>query len=370
MVKQAVHEFVPDYVPPPGVTLRETLEFIGMSQAELARRSGKPEKTISAIASGDSAITPETAIKLERVLDVPASFWLNLQSGYDRYVELQKERLRLGEEFSWMSNFPLAYMIRLGWLSKRDDKVDQLNELLSFLGAASPDAWENSARHLEAAFRRPRNTKTSLHSLGAWLRKGEILGAQAMCSPYNETAFREALSLARAQTLGRMEDVAPSLNRCLNPCGVVVAMVHELPNAPVSGATRWLTPKKALIQLSLRYKIDDQFWFSFFHEAGHIALHHKRGVLIEDEGCAGPDEDEANRFAADALIPPAKWNAFKAKLAGTNISANRVQAFAKSAGVAPGIVVGRLQHEKLLPYKKLNSLKRPLAWASSASSLP
>lgn len=364
MVKQAAYEFVPDYVPPPGATLREALEYIGMSQAELARRAGKPEKTISAIITGDSTITPETAIKLERVLDVPASLWLNLQSGYDRHIELQKENSRLGAEISWMSNFPLAQMIRLGWLQKREDKVCQLNELLSFLGAASPDAWENNARHLEAAFRRPRNARTSLHSLGAWLRKGEITGAQAMCAPYNETAFREALASARTLTIGKLEDIASSLNLLFNPCGVAVALVHELPKAPVCGATRWLTPKKALIQLSLRYKTDDHFWFSFFHEAGHIALHHKRGVLIEVEGCTGQEEDEANRFAADALVPREKWNAFKAKLAGANVSANSVLAFAKGAGVAPGIVVGRLQHERSLPFDKLNSLKRKLTWAS------
>ncbi len=358
--------YAPDFVSHPGETLRETLEYLSMSQAELFRRTQIPEKTISAIVSGLSSITTEVARKLELTTGVPASLWLNLQSSYDEFMELQEERSRMKSQLAWLKLFPLSTMIRLGWLQKRSDKVDQLNELLSFLGAASPDAWENSARHLEAAFRRPRNAKTSLYSLGAWLRKGEIIGTLAECEPYNEDAFLKALSAARALTAGGFADIASKLNRLFNQCGVAVALVPELPKAPACGATRWLTPKKALIQLSLRYKTDDQFWFSFFHEAGHIALHHKRGVLIEEVGCAGQEEDEANRFAANTLVPPETWSAFKAKLAGANISANSVLAFAKSAGVAPGIVVGRLQHEKLLPFniKKLNSLKRKLAWAS------
>jgi addiction module HigA family antidote len=71
--------FQPNYAVPPGETLRETLEFLGMTQAQLADRTGRPKKTINEIISGKAAITAETALQLERVLGVPASFWSNLE---------------------------------------------------------------------------------------------------------------------------------------------------------------------------------------------------------------------------------------------------------------------------------------------------
>ena len=65
--------------------------------------------------------------------------------------------------------------------------------------------------------------------------------------------------------------------------GVAVVFVQELPNTGISGSTQWLTPTKALVQLSLRYKTDDQLWFTFFHEAGHILAHGKRQVFLETD---------------------------------------------------------------------------------------
>ena len=83
--------------------------------------------------------------------------------------------------------------------------------------------------------------------------------------------------------------------------------------ARASGASRWVSPSKAIIQLSLRYRWEDHFWFSFFHEGAHVYLHGKRQAFIdlptarEDGGVAdGELEAEANRFAADILIPRVK----------------------------------------------------------------
>ena len=143
--------------------------------------------------------------------------------------------------------------------------------------------------------------------------------------------------------------------------GVALTLVPEIKGAPVSGATEWLTPEKALIALSLRYKSDDQFWFSFFHEAGHILKGSKKAKYIDasgDKEDAG--EREANAFAGNFLIPPREAGQLD-KL----WSKKSVVAFARSIGVAPGIVVGRLQREGIVPYSNLNGLKRKLKWVSA-----
>jgi Zn-dependent peptidase ImmA (M78 family) len=155
----------------------------------------------------------------------------------------------------------------------------------------------------------------------------------------------------------------PALERYCASVGVAVVFVPQLPKAHVSGATRWLTPGKALIQLSLCYKTDDQLWFSFFHEAGHILLHGKRDLFIEDQGMNGEKEDQVDKFTADTLIPPVQLSKFlETWTPNVYPPTSRIVDFAGYVGVAPGIVVGRLQHDGRIPFSHYNHLKRRLVW--------
>jgi len=139
-----------------------------------------------------------------------------------------------------------------------------------------------------------------------------------------------------------------------------VVFVPGLPKTGLSGATRWLNPEKALIQLSLRYKTNDHLWFTFFHEAGHILLHGKKELFLE--GANGMDEEreaEANAFSRDLLIPPRAWRSF---IERADFSFQMVQDFAEDIAIAPGIVVGRLQHEGFFPHNRGNRLKVYYRW--------
>lgn len=146
------------------------------------------------------------------------------------------------------------------------------------------------------------------------------------------------------------------VDRCRR-VGVAVVFVAELHGTHVSGATQWLSADRALIQLSCRYKSDDQFWHAFFHEAGHILLHGKREIFIDDSANNGTEEQEreAHEFASALLVPPAKLRHFLDDWAGDQTT---IQRFADELGIAPGIVVGQLQHRKILEFHQLNSLKR------------
>jgi Zn-dependent peptidase ImmA (M78 family) len=160
-----------------------------------------------------------------------------------------------------------------------------------------------------------------------------------------------------------IDTVQEELMRLCAKAGVAVVFVQELPNTDICGSTQWLTPAKALIQLSLRYKTDDQLWFTIFHEAGHILKHGKRHIFLETEQeNQEADEEEANTFASNMLINRAEWRQFIAR--DTYRTKAGIQDFAQKAGIAPGIVVGRLQHEKLLPFSHCNDLKRHLEWSS------
>jgi len=138
---------------------------------------------------------------------------------------------------------------------------------------------------------------------------------------------------------------------------VAVVFVAELQGTHASGATQWLSADKALIQLSCRYKSDDQFWHAFFHEAAHLLLHGKREVFIDDSADNGTEEQEreAHDFASALRVPPAKLRRFLEAWSGDRRS---IEQFADKLGIAPGIVVGQLQHLKVIEFHQLNVLKR------------
>ena len=191
--------------------------------------------------------------------------------------------------------------------------------------------------------------------------KGELEAQKIVCKPFNENQFRNALSQIRALTTHPPETFQPETVCLCAESGIAVTFVPELPQIRVNGATWWLNPQKAVIQLSLRYKSNDQLWFSFFHEAGHILLHGKKEIFIEDDN-GDTKEGEANNFAADILIPPARLQQITKF---NRISKMAIKDFASEIGIAPGIVVGRLQHDGNLPPSHCNDLKRRLRWASN-----
>ncbi len=359
-------DYHPDSVSPPGETLLEALEEREMTQAELALRTGRPKKTINEIVKGKAAITPETALQFERVLGISATFWNKREQQYREALARLEDAQRLNGWAGWLRELPVGQMIARGWVRQFDDKPMQVLELLTFFGVASPEAYRVVFEQEIVAFRKTGAATSDTGAVVAWLRQGEIEATEIDCAPYAERRFREALRQIRPLTTQPPEVFQPDIVRLCAEAGVAVTFVPELPRTGICGATRWLTPTKALIQLTLRYKTDDQLWFTFFHEAGHLLLHRKKDVFLEeDDGAATDEEEQANTFARDLLIPAPAWRRF--------VSGERYQTpaeiatFAQAVGVAPGIVVGRLQHDGQIAFSHCNDLKRRLTWAEAQS---
>lgn len=365
MTERLVNQYRPEIVSAPGETLAEMLADRGMSQAELAERMGRPKKTISEIIGGKSELMPETALQLERVLGVPASFWSNLERNFRDYLVRAEEKQGLLKHADWPRKFPLGQMERYGMIRRESDSVEQIRALLAFFAVSTVGQWQSRYQDLAVAYRRPAKFEPDPYALTAWLRAGEREAQTTECAAFELEAFRVALVEARALTMVvDPKRFVPQLKALMSRCGVAVAFVPELKGSRACGATRWLGPQRALIQLSLRYKSNDHLWFTFFHEAGHIVLHGKREVFVEfHRGSTGTQvrEDEANQFAAEILIPRQKLQLF---LGEGLLSEARVRSLATECGIAPGIVVGRLQHDGVLPYTHLNKLKIGYEWSS------
>lgn len=349
--------YEPNYGIPPGDTLIETLEALGMTQADLAARTGRPLKTINEIAKGKTAITPETSLQFEKVLGVPASFWDNLETNFQHFQAKQKEGERLKSYVNWLEDLPVKELVRRGWLPTTSDPTILVSQALGFFGVTDPNVWKHLWLNPKAAFHRSRAFTTSPGAMAAWLRIGELEGQKIACDSFDRNKVRSELNSLKELTNYSVSKLQKELVDQCRKLGVAVVFVAELPGTHVCGVARWLAPDKALIQLSCRFKSDDQFWHAFFHEVGHIVLHGKRAVFIDDSDQTGTQEQEreAHEFASSVLVPPGKMRQFLKVWRGDRAA---LEQFAQSLGIVPGIVVGQLQHMKVIEYHQHNNLKR------------
>ncbi len=357
----------PSAVLHPGEVVADYLEFHGWAQRDLARRTGLTPKTISEICNGKAPVTAPTALALEKVLQRPAHFWLNLQRQFDEAEARQFNLVKSAQWSEWARKFPLKEMRKLRFLKPEQSDVDAL---LHFLGVSSPDSWDAVWSSSRVAYRQTRKFATSVEAISAWVRETELVSAELQTADFNDHLLRASIEELRSLTRIRANEIMEPIQKICASAGVAVVWVPELPHCAISGCARLLSDRKALIALTLRYKTDDQMWFTFFHEVGHLLLHRKTRSFVLDNAAdnlsdqiVDPEmqqcESEANQFAADTLIPPAALGEFVRRNSFTN---EGIHDFAEAIGVGPGIVVGRLQHERLLARHQGNALKQNLNW--------
>ena len=357
--------YQPDYSVPPGGVLAERLEAHCISHAEFARRCGRSAKLISEIIAGKAPVEPRTALEFERVLGVDAGIWLGIEADYRLFLAREAETRKADELTEWVKGFPIAELKRRGFLPQTSNDSETVSGLLSFFGVGSVAAWIVRQERIAVAFRHSPSFASDEKALATWLRIGELEADQIDCEDYSRGKFRGALKHIRELTSTPSDSTLERARELCLGSGVVLSIIKPLPKTPLSGASRWLTPRRVLIQLSARHMSDDQLWFSLFHEAAHILLHSKKDIFIHNSnGELTEKEQEANEWASDFLIPRTYWETFVDASAFTPAS---VRSFASVQGIAPGIVVGRLQYEKKLPWRsRLSRLKVGLEWDSDA----
>jgi HTH-type transcriptional regulator / antitoxin HigA len=347
-----------DWAVSPGEILAEALEERRMSQSELARRMGRPIKTINEIVRGKTAITPDTAIQLELTLGIEAGLWNNLETSYRAHQAEERSASELEASADWARQFPFDELVDVGLIKPATTTTGRVRELLAFFGVGSHEAWEQHWAKPVASFRASQAHSPELPAVAAWLRWGELAAQSSPGAPFDREGFRALLPRLRRLT---RQDPGQALARMKQLCrevGVVVVLTPEFKGTRLSGAARRLGDRRALIQLSLRHKTDDQLWFSFFHEAGHL-LEGSDTDWIDlkepDTATSDGEEEIADRFARETLIGGEPYERF---VASKDFTASAVRALAKAEGISPGIVLGRLQRDGLVPWSNLNDLKK------------
>jgi plasmid maintenance system antidote protein VapI len=330
-----------------------------MSQSDLSLRTGLTEKTISQIINGVAPISYDTALKLEAALGLPARVWNNLERNYqEAKAEIERAK-KLEESLDWLSTIGVKTLSSQGLISPTKDKVELLQKVLHFFGVSDVDAWHRVWPASGAAFRRSRTRELKWGLVATWIRMGELAAESTECEAYDADRFRLALKNLRGLSI---QPPAIWQDKMVADCaaaGVAVAFIPAIPGAGISGMTKWLSKDKALIQLSNLYRNDGAFWFTFFHEAGHVLLHGKKDIFLEgNEPSEDQKEREADQFARNLLIPRDRASELRHLR-----DADAIKSFARSIGVSPGIVVGRLQHDKLAFRSAYNPLKKKVEWS-------
>lgn len=339
------YAYEPDYAIPPGETLSEILGRLGMSQVELATRTGLSPKHVNQIVKGVAPITPETALDLEKVTGIPARTWNALEATFRSLVSRKEEEAVLVGDVGWLDELPIKELAKRGYLQLQKSPVEQVREVCAFFGVASHAAWRTLWK--PTAFRKAKAYESDPGALATWLRLGEIEAAKVRCLPFNRKRFEGVLKEARRLTReGDPDQWLPELQRKFAEAGVALVIVPEIGKTRANGASRWLSPDKAVIQLSVRQKWSDIFWFTLFHEAGHILRHSKKETFINEGTSDEEIETEADSFAAHWLIP----KEFEPELRAIRL--NDVPAFASRIGVGTDVVVGRLQFEGSLKHSQ------------------
>jgi HTH-type transcriptional regulator/antitoxin HigA len=331
----------------PGKTVSRMLWSRGMNLDDFRANIGWTETQCDMLFKGTLHIGEEAAADLARTVGPSKSFWIQRETGY------RKEQ---STDSNWLQQLPVRELVSLGWIADKSSD-DHRQAVLDFFGVSSPTEWSNywPPVVLSTNFKHTVAYESEIASVASWLRRGELLADQTSCQEWSDQLACESISTIRGLT--RIKDTTLMISKLASICasfGVAVIVEKPPQGCRATGATRWLSPSRALLLLSGRYLTDDHFWFAFFHELGHLILHRNQKTQIEMTGSFSKLEDEANKFAQDAIIPPERW----AELSSLPHDLRSIVRFATSIGVSRSLVVGQLQHIGRIHHSEFNWMKR------------
>ncbi len=348
--------YMPDYAVHPGEYLEEVLEAREIKKRELSDRLGISVKHLSQIINKQALLTANMSVKLEKTLGISANIWNNLNANYSLFEARAKDLKSLRNKEEWLNSFPIKELIKYRFISGAKNSTAIIESLLKFFRIPSPKQWNEYYGNLDSVcFRKSPAYSDDLMHIASWLRAGEILAQDVITENFSKDNFKKNLLEIRKLTIKDPREFQSKIKDFCAKSGVILVFLPEFEKTHLSGATRWLTSDKALIIMSLRYKTNDHFWFTFFHEAGHILLHGKKEIFIDDsKGYLSNEEEEANRFARNIIISEDEYKKFISKKKFFDVD---IKTFAEKIGIHPGIVVGMLQHDKLIKFNWHNKFK-------------
>ncbi len=333
---------------PPGATIKEQLVDRGMSQKEFASRMEMSEKHISKLINGEVQLTPDVAMRLEMVLGVPAHFWSNLESIYREKIAKVQAENDMADDLEILKKIPYNEMAKNHWVEPTTKKEECVFNLRKFfevvrLGILRDPLIPN------IAYRKTGTGVKSDYALIAWAQKAKLEARSIPTSAINIDKLKTLFPAIRKMTSENPSKFCPVLCKELADCGIALVFLPHIGGSFLHGAT-FYDGSKIVVGMTVRGKDADRFWFSLFHEFGHIVYGH----MANQDGTTEEDERNADSFARNALIPDEAFQQFVLEERFDKLS---IIEFAKMIGIDAGIVVGRLQKERYIPFSWHGDLK-------------
>lgn len=341
-----------EYVIAPGETILELLDANCMTQLDLANKTGINKKTINEIIKGKAPITISTALKLEYVFNIPASFWNNLESSYRESLERQKDLQSIKEDVKYLKNIPYLEISKRNWVEKTKNPIEKVINLRKFFSVASLSFDTDLKRKL--AFRKKENENFSIESLYCWLRYGEIEANKVEYPKFDVEKLKSKVNEIRKLANKSFLEQYLKIQQILFECGVSLIYEPHLPYTYVSGVSYKVNCNKAIIMISDRGKRDDILWFTLFHEIAHLIKHSKKEFFIDEENNEKNNiEIEADDYARNILIPDNIYNNFVKQ---NYLTEQKIKNFSLENNISTGIIVGRLQKEGKIGWNEFSNL--------------
>lgn len=337
---------------PPGATIKEQLLDRGLSQKEFAIRMGMSEKHISKLINGEVQLTPDVAVRLEMVLGVPAKFWNKLEATYREKLIKANAENDMDADKELAMKLPYREMAKNGWVPETRDITEKVIHLRKYFEVVKLEIIKNMQLS-KIVCRRLAETEKSDLALLAWAQKAKLEARSIDTSLVDLKTLKKSLPKIRSMTTMNPSDFCPKLIELLSNCGIALVFLPHIGGSFLHGAT-FYDGNKIVVGLTVRGKDADKFWFSLFHELGHILLGH----INQPNGTTEKDEKAADIFAKETLIPTEEFNAFTTH---NDFSKAAICAFAQEEHILCGVVVGRLQKEGFINYNRCNDLKTKYA---------
>ena len=348
----------------PGETIADLLEERSLTQKELAKRSGVSEPFLSDVIRGKKDISKGLAMGLEYALGVPGSFWLNLQANYDAELLIlqEEESIRDGERTVLKSLHDVVNYLRKTAVITGSTDEQTIIQLRKHLRVSSLSVLRELAP--AGAFRMSESAPINPDVLGAWLCLCKLHGQDTNTAQIFDKAKTDLLVNDLKDIMCSMKgDPQRVLKSLFARYGIDFTVMHNFRGAPVQGYIERKENGSYLMVTTLRGAYADIFWFSLFHELGHIVNGdlNKQASYVDAADSSDRDrENAADQFACDALIHPEDYSAF---VKNGSFSLSSINEFAKNQNVPAYIVIGRLQKETIIPWSRFANRKPRYKWA-------
>lgn len=348
-----------DWFSRPGDSVLSAMRRRGVSAEALSGRLAGGIAQLRELASGFGVIDEATAAVLSITLGGSTTFWKNRQSKFQEDLDQAVVQLSKEDAHAWLDRIPAPGGKRRITATTR--KVE-LERRLAYFGVSTLKSWDAryGPNQRQARFRRSLAFTQHDGATSMWLREGELDANLRQTAAWSSNSLRDRLDDIRSLSrISKPTRFMPPLVKLLADAGVALVVIRAPQGCRASGASRMIAPDKAMILMSFRHRADDHFWFTLFHEIGHLLLH-EASSFVDTEGMEGDDpcEKEANEFAVTMIVSKNR----EAELESLRPDDDSIRRFAVSLGVAPGLILGQLQHRGIVPHGALRRLRRNWTW--------